>query len=63
MLVVTSLVYRVSAGHEHDGFRRRKQIVTTDWTVALRVSFDASMRALKRHRHANITGLDVSMRK
>ena len=40
---VTSVVYAMPTRHEHDCLRGGEHVVSTDWTVAVRRSFDATV--------------------
>src|SRR4051812_25182450 len=48
---------RVESYHEDDRHYRREHVLSTDWTVAVRTPFDASMLPFQLDGHANATFL------
>jgi hypothetical protein len=57
VLIVAFLVNRMATRHKSNCLSRSKEIFSTNGTVALHVLFNAPMRTLEVHCHANITGL------
>jgi GrpB-like predicted nucleotidyltransferase (UPF0157 family) len=51
------LVNTMPAAHEDNSVRRRKHIISTDWTVALSGALDTSMGVLYRDRQTHTTRL------
>ena len=47
----------MATAHEDDGLRRRKHVFTTDGTIAVRRSFDASMSLADGDGDARAAGL------
>jgi len=51
-------MYGMSAWHENDSLWGCKEIFATNWAVAFCITFNAPMRVLKGHGHADVAGQD-----
>ena len=59
MLIVALLVNGMAARHENNRLRGGEEIIATNGTVAFRVAFNTSMRALEGDGHTDVARLPL----